>query len=63
MWDYAAGALILEEAHGCLSTLDHDDFWEAPPWSRSVIAARTPALLAEWKAWIRAELRDAEESR
>jgi myo-inositol-1(or 4)-monophosphatase len=58
MWDYAAGALILEEAKGCLSTLDYEDFWEAPPWSRSVIAARTPQLLAEWKAWIRAELGD-----
>ena len=59
MWDYAAGALILEEAQGHLAGLEVDDFWAAPPWSRSVIAARTPALLAQWKAWIRAELSDA----
>ena len=58
MWDYAAGALILEEAGGCLATLDHDDFWAAAPWSRSVIAARTRPLLDEWKTWIRNELRD-----
>ena len=56
MWDYAAGSLILEEAHGCLAALDQDDFWSAPHWSRSVIAARTPELLAQWKGWIRAEL-------
>ncbi|MGE5095942.1 MAG: inositol monophosphatase family protein [Betaproteobacteria bacterium] len=57
MWDYAAGALILEEARGHTSTLDHDDFWEAPVWSRSVIAARTRGLLEEWRAWVRNELR------
>jgi myo-inositol-1(or 4)-monophosphatase len=57
MWDYAAGALILEEAHGFAATLDHDDFWAAPAWSRSVIAARTGALLEEWRDWIRANAR------
>ncbi|MGZ5039126.1 MAG: inositol monophosphatase family protein [Usitatibacter sp.] len=56
MWDYAAGALILEEARGCAATLEHDDFWAAPAWSRSVIAARSPALLAEWRGWIRERL-------
>jgi len=56
MWDYAAGALILEEAGGCTCTLEHDDFWSAPVWSRSVIAARSQALLHEWRAWVRAEL-------
>jgi myo-inositol-1(or 4)-monophosphatase len=55
MWDYAAGALVLEEAGGSLATLDHDDFWSAPVWSRSVIAARTAPLLDEWKAWVRAQ--------
>jgi myo-inositol-1(or 4)-monophosphatase len=53
MWDYAAGALILEEARGFACTLDHDDFWAAPPWTRSVIAARTAPLLDEWRAWVR----------
>jgi myo-inositol-1(or 4)-monophosphatase len=56
MWDYAAGALILEEAGGCTSTLDHDDFWSAPVWTRSVIAARSGPLLLEWRGWVRAEL-------
>jgi myo-inositol-1(or 4)-monophosphatase len=59
MWDYAAGALILEEAGGAASTLEEDDFWSAPPWERSAVAARSPALLAEWRAWLRAELSSA----
>jgi myo-inositol-1(or 4)-monophosphatase len=56
MWDYAAGALICEAAGGGASTLDHDDFWAAPPWERSAIAARGPGLLEEWRAWVRAEM-------
>jgi myo-inositol-1(or 4)-monophosphatase len=56
MWDYAAGALILEEARGSMATLEHEDFWAAPVWSRSVVAARTAPLLAEWHAWIRGRL-------
>ncbi len=56
MWDYAAGALVLEEARGAFCTLDEDDFWAAPLWSRSVIAARTAALLDEWRTWIRREM-------
>jgi len=56
MWDYAAGALILEEAGGFASALARDDFWEGSPWSRSVIAARTEPLLLEWRDWIRKEL-------
>ncbi len=54
MWDYAAGALILEEARGSLSTIDHPQFWSAPPWTRSAVAARTASLHDEWRAWIRA---------
>ena len=56
MWDYAAGALILEEAGGFVASVGHDDFWAAPPWSRSVIAARTAPLLEEFRAWISREL-------
>ena len=56
VWDYAAGALVLEEARGLACTLDEDDFWAAPIWRRSAIAARTPALLAAWRDWIRAEI-------
>ena len=54
MWDYAAGALILEEAEGHASTLDRDDFWSAEPWSRSVVAAREVRLLQAWREWLRA---------
>lgn len=56
IWDYAAGALVLEEARGFACTLEEDDFWAAPAWSRSVIAARSSALLDEWRGWIRREL-------
>ena len=53
MWDYAAGSLILCEARGALCTIDSDDFWSAPPWNRSVIAARSEELLVEWREWVR----------
>lgn len=53
MWDYAAGALILEESGGLASTLRHDDFWADEPWSRSVVAAREARLLESWRAWLR----------
>jgi myo-inositol-1(or 4)-monophosphatase len=52
LWDYAAGALILEEAGGKACALDQGDFWQGDPWKRSVIAALTPALLTEWRGWI-----------
>ena len=54
-----AGSLILAEAHGALCTIDADDFWAAPPWNRSAIAARTPQLLDEWKAWVRSHVNPA----
>lgn len=56
MWDYAAGALVLQEAGGLASGLTDDDFWSGSPWSRSVIAARTQPLLVEWRDWVREEL-------
>jgi fructose-1,6-bisphosphatase/inositol monophosphatase family enzyme len=59
MWDYAAGALILEEAGGCAATLESDDFWSGPVWRRSVLAARSRALLEEWKGWVRRQLQPA----
>jgi myo-inositol-1(or 4)-monophosphatase len=59
MWDYAAGALILEEAGGCASTLENDDFWSGPVWRRSVLAARSRPLLEEWKDWVRREHQSA----
>ena len=59
MWDYAAGSLIAHEAGASLSTLEEDDFWETPGFVKSPIAARGPALLAEWRDWIRAEFRSS----
>lgn len=53
LWDYAAGALILEEAGGGMVTLDSDDFWGSSIWQRSVVAAWDPGLLREWAAWLR----------
>jgi myo-inositol-1(or 4)-monophosphatase len=54
LWDYAAGALIMAEAGGQLCSLENDDFWAAPVWRRSAIAALDPTLFAAWKAWLRA---------
>lgn len=56
VWDYAAGALVAEEAGVRLATLTGDDFWSGTPWERSVIAARTPALFEAWKSWVRERL-------
>lgn len=52
LWDFAAGALILREAGGCISTLENADFWMAEPWQRSVVAARSPVLFAQWQRWV-----------
>lgn len=52
-WDYAAGALILEEAGGCLCTFTHDSYWEDPAWQRSAIAAVSLELFLPWRDWVR----------
>lgn len=54
LWDYAAGALILEEAGGALCTLEEDDFWAANPWQRSVICAADQTIFPQWRDWVRA---------
>lgn len=51
LWDYAAGALILEEAGGKLSCLK-GPFDEGAIWERSVIASASPALFDQWHAWL-----------
>lgn len=54
LWDYAAGALIFEEAGGRLATLEGDSFWGGEhTFKRSVIAAIQPDLFAVWLKWIR----------
>ena len=54
LWDYAAGALILAEAGGHMSTLDEDDFWAGEVWERPVVAGLGESVFAEWRDWLRA---------
>jgi myo-inositol-1(or 4)-monophosphatase len=56
LWDYAAGALILEEAGGTVATLTQDTFWDGDLWKRSVVAALDPGLFQVWRDWVRARL-------
>lgn len=53
LWDYAAGALILEEAGGKLSSLS-GAFDTADIWERSVVASASPALFELWRDWLKA---------
>ena len=54
LWDYAAGRLILAEAGGQAEALDGGQLMSGPAIKRGVIAAASPALFAEWSAWIKA---------
>ncbi len=51
LWDYAAGALILEEAGGKLACLE-GAFDEGGIWERSVVASANPVLFDQWQAWL-----------
>jgi myo-inositol-1(or 4)-monophosphatase len=53
LWDYAAGALILEEAGGAFSCLE-GPFNDGPVWERSVIASASPELFDTWQKWLSA---------
>ncbi|WP_066612289.1 inositol monophosphatase family protein [Crenobacter luteus] len=53
LWDYAAGAVILEEAGGGLARLEDDDFWSGPVWQRSALAAFDTELFGQWRRWVR----------
>jgi myo-inositol-1(or 4)-monophosphatase len=53
LWDYAAGALILEEAGGRLSSLT-GSFDTANVWERSVVASASPQLFELWRDWLKA---------
>lgn len=52
-WDYAAGCLILEEAGGRFASIDDDDYWASPVWTRSVVAALDETLFRQWLTWVR----------
>lgn len=53
LWDYAAGALILQEAGGHACCVEHDDFDQGDIWRRSAIAALDERLFLDWKDWVR----------
>ncbi len=53
LWDYAAGALILEEAGGQLASLS-GSFDTADIWERSVVASASPELFKLWRDWLKA---------
>ena len=52
LWDYAAGSLILQEAGGAMSTLESESYWAGDIWRKSVVAASTDFLCAEWRRQI-----------
>ncbi|THF62366.1 inositol monophosphatase [Pseudothauera nasutitermitis] len=54
LWDYAAGRLILAEAGGEAAALDGGSLMAGPAVKRGVVAASSPALFAEWRAWLKA---------
>lgn len=53
LWDYAAGALILEEAGGRVACLS-GSFDIASVWERSVVASASPQLFELWRDWLKA---------
>lgn len=54
LWDYAAGSLLLAEAGGSALLLDAEGRAGTPIdlAPRRAIAATSPALLADWRAWL-----------
>lgn len=54
LWDYAAGRLIVAEAGGQAAALDGGSLTSGPAVKRGVIAAGSPTLFAQWRAWINA---------
>jgi myo-inositol-1(or 4)-monophosphatase len=52
LWDYAAGALILEEAGGFMRTIDNVDFNSGDVWTRSIVAALHKSVFDDWQNWL-----------
>lgn len=55
LWDYAAGALILEESRGHCCTLDGQSVFRASLGARSVISSPDESLFADWCRWLGVE--------
>jgi len=49
LWDFAAGALILDEAGGVATTLQGEPLFGAAHLARSVMAAATGGLFQDWR--------------
>ncbi len=54
LWDYAAGHLILLEAGGQAAALDGGELMAGPAVKRGVVAAASPGLYTQWRAWLQA---------
>ena len=52
LWDYAAGALILVEAGGCMGKLCGMPVFSLQLQPSSAVAATSPSLFVDWKNWI-----------
>lgn len=52
LWDYAAGALILAEAGGCMENLRGEPVFSTQLLPSSAVAACDHKLFADWKKWL-----------
>ncbi|UCE88465.1 MAG: inositol monophosphatase family protein [Pseudomonadota bacterium] len=52
LWDYAAGALVLQEAGGAAWALDRKELYAPMLEARPVCAAANDATLAAWRGWL-----------
>ncbi|MEI7867887.1 MAG: inositol monophosphatase [Candidatus Methylumidiphilus sp.] len=52
LWDYAAGALILSEAGGCVENLHGEPIFSPQLQPSSAVAACDPILFTDWKNWL-----------
>ncbi|MCX9158179.1 inositol monophosphatase [Niveibacterium sp. 24ML] len=53
LWDYAAGRLLVEESGGMASDLEGRALQAQPEGKQAVVVASSPALHAQWLAWLR----------
>lgn len=51
-WDYIAGQMILQQAHGQCCTLEGQAVFDGKLSASSVIAAATPELFEQWRSYL-----------